>query len=166
MEMSVFSTPMFFRGVFVALIVIAAAADARAYRIPNLAVLALAAMGVVALLMRAPELIISNLLLAATALLVGYFLYRFTGLGAGDAKLISAIMVWFGAAGATSFLFWLGACAGVLAASLLIARRIWPSSSETTAPWRPLEKGAPVPFAVAIGPAAIIASLQFDSAIW
>lgn len=141
--------------------------DARTYRIPNIAVTALAAIGAIMILLAIPSASMLNFAVAAATLVIGFGLYRFTGFGAGDAKLLAAIMVWFGAAGIVPMLFWFGVCCAALALLLALGRRlagVTPMSGLQA--WRPLQKGAPVPLALAIGPSALIASTQFSNGIW
>ena len=149
--------PDLFSLVFAGLLSWVFLADARTYRIPNAAVAALALCGLAMLGLNAPQLIAPNLLLAAAALAVGYGLYRCIGMGAGDAKLLAAIAIWLGAEGLMAFLFWFGAGCAILSGGLAIGRRIACNVGGAPPAWRPLQKDAPVPLALAIAPAALFA---------
>lgn len=140
--------------------------DMLTYRIPNAAVAALAVIGAVLIALAAPGAIISHLVSAAAALVVGFGLYKFTGFGAGDAKFFAAIMIWFGVAGLIPLLFWFGLACAVLVVILALGRRLPLNPDSGLGAWRPLQKGAPVPLALAIGPAALIASTQFSNGLW
>lgn len=133
--------------------------DARTYRIPNMCVLFLAGMGVVLFAIYAPSELLTHGAVAAAALAIGFLLFRLIGLGAGDAKFIAAILIWFGLSKLVSFFFWFGVSSGILTMTLLAGRQISAHSNKTLFNWRPLQKGEPVPFALAIGPAAIITGM-------
>lgn len=73
-------------------------------------------------------------------------------IGGGDAKLVTALALWFGWPSVLTFLLLAMICGGVLAALLLAARRLAPAlpvSPERLAA-SPLAHGAPVPYGVAI----------------
>jgi len=145
--------------VFIILVAAAVIIDARTYRIPNWLTGAIAGLGLVFVIVTAPQTLLVNLAVAAATLAIGFGLYRFASFGAGDAKLFAAVMIWFGAAGVVPLLFWFGVACGVLVVLLLIGRRINFPEGSGLANWRPFQKGAPVPLALAIGPAAIAASV-------
>src|SRR5262245_46251156 len=77
---------------FAALFLAAAVFDGRSYRIPNWISAALVALFVVAGLASGESLLSfwPHVALGAGVLLIGYLLYLFTGMGAGDAKLGAA----------------------------------------------------------------------------
>ncbi len=140
--------------------------DANSYRIPNIYVGALALIGCFAILLLSPSAIGGHLIIAGIALATGYALYQFTGFGAGDAKFIAAVMLWLGAGGVIPFLFWFGVSCALLVIALVIGRRLHSIEKGSKNIWRPLQKGAPVPLALAIGPAAILASMQLENGFW
>ncbi|WP_290496071.1 A24 family peptidase [Hyphomonas sp. UBA4494] len=151
--------------VFVLFIAAITLIDARTYRIPNVILLVLAAFGLAAILLLTPSTVLTHLVAALVTLGVGYLLYTTTGFGAGDAKFFAVILLWFGAAGVIPLLFWFGLSCAVLVVLLAIGRRL-PLANTKLGAWRPLQKGAPVPLALAIGPAAIIASTQISNGLW
>lgn len=150
---------------FTGLCLVAIVADARTYRIPNWISLALLALFIgAAVISGKPASYWPHLAAGAGVLAVGYALYLFTGMGAGDAKLGAAAALWAGASGLYGLTFMLALAMSLLAFALIVARRALPASA-TTRP-RVFQKGAPVPLGVAIGLAAIAASFQFDPSLW
>lgn len=141
---------------FVALTALITVIDARTYKIPNKLLIVLSIIGLLSLLILSREGIGVHLLVAMVTLAIGYFLYLFTGFGAGDAKFFTVIMLWFGADGIIPMLYWFGVCCAVLVLLLVTARRFLDGKQTRLGGWRPLQKGAPVPLALAIGPAAVI----------
>jgi len=65
-----------------------------------------------------------NLALGLAVLLVGAVLFRFGLLGGGDIKLLAAAAPWVGWSELPSFLLWVALWGGVLAAAILIVRRL------------------------------------------
>jgi prepilin peptidase CpaA len=151
---------------FAILFLVAVVADARSYRIPNWVSIALVAVFLVAAVASGRPMISFwlHLAIGAGVLAVGFALYRFTGLGAGDAKLAAAAALWAGGSGLYPLTFALALAMSLLAVALVLARRVIPAG---TAP-RPkvFQKGAPVPLGIAIGLAAIWASFRFDPGLW
>ena len=144
-----------FWAVFITLIALITLVDARTYKIPNKILIVLSITGVVSLLVLHPEKTGCHLLAAAITLVIGYALYSFTGFGAGDAKFFSAITLWFGVDGILPLLYWFGICCAFLVVVLVVGRRLLDKTQHWLREWRPLQKDAPVPLALAIGPAAI-----------
>lgn len=132
--------------------------DARTYRIPNNLVLGFAAVGLISVFFISNEPYWSHLAAAAAALAVGFGLYLLTGLGAGDAKFIAAVFLWLGGDGVIPFLFWFGVSCVLLVIILGLGRRFSSNVEDGENIWRPFQKGAPAPLALAIGPASILAS--------
>jgi prepilin peptidase CpaA len=154
--------------VFAALFLAAAVFDARSYRIPNWISVALVALFLVAALMSGQPATSywPHLALGAGILLVGYLLYLFTGMGAGDAKLAAAAALWAGLPGLYAWTFFLALSMAVLALGLVAARRIVVATVGSEPKMRILQRGAPVPLGVAIAAAAILASGSFNPALW
>ncbi len=92
----------------------------------------------------------------------GVAAYRFRILGAGDAKLLTAIALWVSVDGLLQFLLFVVLCGGGLAVSLIIVRRLTLSlmvlraSPEQVALPRILVTNEMVPYGVAIAAAAVI----------
>lgn len=147
-------------GVFAILILAALITDIRTYRIPNILVTALAASGLIFVLAAAPGQLWEHVLAAGLALLIGFALHQLIGLGAGDAKLFAAVMLWLGAGGVVPFLFWFGLFCGMTTVILLLGRWATAASGQLFLGWKPFEKGAPAPLALAIAPAACMVGLQ------
>jgi prepilin peptidase CpaA len=153
---------------FAALFLAAAVFDGRSYRIPNWISVALAGLFVLTVLVsgKPPADYWPHLALGAGVLLIGYLLYLFTGMGAGDAKLAAAAVLWAGLSGLYSWTFFLALAMAVLAIGLVAARRIAFATVGAEPKLRILQRGAPVPLGVAIAAAAILASGSFDPALW
>jgi prepilin peptidase CpaA len=154
--------------VFAALFVAAAVFDGRSYRIPNWVSVALVALFVVAAIISGESLVEfwPHLALGVGVLLVGYLLYLFTGMGAGDAKLAAVAVLWAGLPGLYSWTFYLALAMAVLALVLVAARRVATAMAGAEPKLRILQRGAPVPLGVALAAAAILASGSFDTALW
>lgn len=138
-----------------ALMVLAAAEDVRALRIPNWLVAGIGLCWLAMLPLAAPGFgtIFAHLLTAACVLLVGILLFAKGWLGAGDGKLLAVCALWIGPEGALTFAAAttiLGGAVAVLLAVLL----------STRFSHLPLHDCAPVrersvPYGVAIAVAAI-----------
>jgi prepilin peptidase CpaA len=155
---------------FTLLVLIAAVADARSYRIPNWISLALAGLFAVALVVAVAvngqpiQSFWPHMLIGAAILGLGYALYLFTGMGAGDAKLAAAIGLWTGFSGLYMWTFTLAVAMAMLAIGLIVLRRALPAGvSQKT---RVFQKGAPVPLGIALGLSAIAASPWFNRALF
>jgi prepilin peptidase CpaA len=139
--------------------------DARSYRIPNWVSLALAGLFLLAVALSGKPILSfwPHLAACAGVLAVSFVLYRFTGLGAGDAKLAAAAALWAGASGLYILTFTLALAMSLLAFTLVVVRRVPAGAAPRP---RVFEKGAPVPLGIAIGFAAIAASFRFDPSLW
>jgi len=84
-------------GFFAGLLLVAAVSDIISYKIPNKVVLAIILLYPVLVLV-SPHRVdwISAILVAAIALAIGFVLFATKKLGAGDAKLMAATMLWAG----------------------------------------------------------------------
>lgn len=156
---------------FVALTLVAAYIDLVSYRIPNSLVLALIALFlVVALLHRNEVEWLSHLGAGIIILGAGIFLYGIRQMGAGDVKLLTALALWAGVIPLVPLLFYVSLCglAGMLVIVLLriVVPRFQPSLAVKGALPRVLTKGQGIPYAVGIGPGAIIASFSFAPWLW
>ncbi len=146
--------------VFPIVVTVAACYDLLTMQIPNRfpAALALAFLAL-ALLSGLPLQVIGLHLLAGLGVLVGTFaLFAFGYLGGGDAKLASAIALWVGIEQALPFLILTALFGGALSLIILSYRSMplpgfllgW------TAALRLHEKGAGIPYGVAIAAAALM----------
>ncbi len=84
--------------------------------------------------------------------IAGLALFHGGWMGGGDVKLLTAVSVWTGFAGLGVFLVWTAIAGGVLVIQLLLLRAL-PLPEDAP---RVLQRGAPVPYAVAIGAGAIM----------
>jgi prepilin peptidase CpaA len=153
---------------FAGLLLAAAVTDARSYKIPNWISIALVVLFIIAVLAsRQPALGFWPHVAAGLAVLaVGYILYMLTGMGAGDAKLAAAGALWSGVSGLYMVTFTLAVSMAALAFSLVALRRLVPAVSGAEPSTRMLQRGAPVPLGIALSAAMILASWQFDPALW
>ena len=152
--------------VFSGLFFAAAVIDARSYRIPNWIPLALAALFAVAVALSGKTIVDywPSFALGAGMMAIGYGLYAVTGMGAGDAKLAAAAVMWAGLAGLYAWVFALAMSMAALAVALIVLRRVAPAGQAAKA--RVLQRGAPVPLGIALAAASILASWRFDAALW
>ncbi len=153
---------------FAGLFLVAAAFDSRTYRIPNWISLALVGLFVVAVLVSGERVTAfwPHLALGLAILVVGYLLYQFTGMGAGDAKLAASAVLWTGFSGLYAWTFYLALSMAALALGLVIVRQVATVIAGAGTKPRILQRGAPVPLGVAIAAATILASGSFDPALW
>jgi prepilin peptidase CpaA len=165
-------------GIFAAIMVVAAVIDLISYRIPNALVVALLALFVLAAALNWSSVAWLNHLAAAVVVLgAGIFFYAFKQMGAGDVKFLAVVALWAGGpgpvfeSGLLPLLFWVAICGllGMLVIVVLrqLAPHFQPSTIEGKWPLpRVLRKGQGIPYAIAIGPGAIIASFSFSPWLW
>ena len=156
---------------FVALTLSCAAIDLVSYRIPNTLVLALIALFlIVALLHRTEVQWLGHLGAAIIVLGAGIFLYGIRQMGAGDVKLLTALALWSGVYPLVPLLFYVSLCglAGMLIIVILriFLPRLQPAAPDKRALPRVLTRGQGIPYAIGIGPGAIIASFGFAPWLW
>lgn len=84
------------------------------------------------------------------ALLICFGLFSVGVFGGGDAKLIPAVMVWVGPAGAIAFVYGLALAGGLLALTILMSRRFVPAHVVPGFLQRSVVEGPGIPYAVAI----------------
>ncbi len=100
--------------------------------------------------------------MGAGGLVVGFLLFTRNWIGAGDAKLFAAIALWMGWPGAGEFAVVAALIGGVLAVSLLLARK----AAAYAPPWPWLEgieqRTKHIPYAVALSGGALIAYPHTD----
>jgi len=145
-----------------ALVLTAAASDARSFKIPNWISLALLALFPVAALAAGlpPTTIGLHFGIGLATLVAGMAMFALRWLGGGDAKLFAAVALWMGWPAVVTFLALAAVAGGALAAALLLLR---------SAAFRPLallgprwvvrlaEPGEGVPYGVAIAVGALAA---------
>ena len=147
---------------FPALVIVAALRDATSMTIPNWISVALVvayAPAAVAVGL-APGVAGLSLALCVGALAVGIGMYALHWVGGGDAKLFAASALWLGLGGAAPFLLWTALAGGVLAVTLLSARRMVAISGfPVRRPWigRLLAPEGDIPYGIAIAAGALMA---------
>lgn len=94
----------------------------------------------------------SQLLAALAVFTVTAVLFSVNAIGAGDAKLLSALALWTGFQGLPSLIFWMAFFGGVLAFAAIVIRRHKPFKNVAAGAWLDqLQKGRnAVPYGVAI----------------
>ena len=163
---------------FAAMMIVAFVIDVISYRIPNTLVVALVALFLVVSALNWSEVEWLGHIAAAILIFgVGIFLYAIRQMGAGDVKLLGAVALWAGAvppfenwpSPVIVLLFYVALCGFlgmvVILALRLIVPRLQPITGQRPVP-RVLTKGQGIPYAIAIGPGAIIASFSFAPWLW
>ena len=144
---------------FPALMAFAASSDLLTMTISNRVSLALvAAFAVVALVSGASLPVIGmHAAAGAVVLVAGFTCFSFGWIGGGDAKLAAAIALWLGFSHLPEFLVYASLCGGALTL-LTIQFRLLPLPAALRRPWilRLHEKGAGVPYGIALAAAALL----------
>jgi prepilin peptidase CpaA len=158
--------------IFAGILLAAVVTDLMSYRIPNSLVAALIVLFFAVAGANASSVAwLSHLGAAILVLGSGIFLYALRQMGAGDVKLFAAVALWAGVFALPVLLFSVSVCGllGLLIifALRLVAPRLQPhtTSGRWTLP-RVLSKGQGIPYAIGIGPGAIIASFSFPPGFW
>jgi len=144
--------------------------DAIRLRIPNsVCVVILLLMPVWGLLQPAAIEWLNHLAGFGATFVLGFVLWRLRWFGGGDVKLMAAIALWFGIGDLGFYLVVVSLSGAVLALVLLAARplhALWMRRHTVGSVALPiLTKGAPVPYGMAIGFAALLLRrLMFDGA--
>lgn len=143
---------------FLAALADATLSDLAAFRIPNRDSIALVVLyGLAAMLSGAAmPAVLSHFGAAAAVFLGGAILFALGVWGGGDAKLLAAVAAWTGFAGLPRLLAVMAVAGGVLAAAVLILRRLRPVQDRTDKVWCDrLAASGHVPYAVAIAAGAL-----------
>jgi prepilin peptidase CpaA len=147
----------------------AGATDLLTMTIPNRISVALVVAFVIAALlsgMPLETLLLNHVLVGAAAFGTAILLWSLGGMGGGDAKLLSAVLLWIGYEHIGPYLLEMSILGGVLALAVLAYRIFVPSESLNVAPgWavRLHAKGTGIPYGLAIAGAAL---LTFPSTPW
>ena len=152
---------------------VAAAVDVLAFRVPNLAVLALCLLFVgVAVLRHHDVHWLNHLGAGAISLVAGIVLYLFYHMGAGDAKLLAAYALWAGLGGLVPLLFWTAISGFFVMILIVVLRRMMPALQRAIPPLAKVElpkvlvKRQGIPLGAGIVFGAIIASPSFPPWLW
>jgi len=160
-------------GLYLALLLWAAASDLARYRVPNAAVVALVVLFAGSfLLLGASSQWGQHLIAALLALGLGGGFYALGQMGAGDVKLIAAVSLWAGLAGLLPLLVLvavsgLGLMLVILALRQMpmIAARLGRTISVEGLP-RVMRRGEGIPYAVAIAAGAAAALPWYGPWLW
>lgn len=146
--------------VFPALVILGGVYDITSMKIPNWISITLAIAFVpVALVVQLPwQDIALSLGLGIAALVIGIALFAFRILGGGDAKLLSASVVWVGLSGLLPFLVATALAGGALSLFLIALRKWWPALPWAAPAWfeRLMEPKGDIPYGVAIAVGAVL----------
>jgi prepilin peptidase CpaA len=156
---------------FVVITLASAIIDIATYRIPNSLGLALIALFFVVALSHRNEVDwLSHLSASILVLGAGILLYSVGQMGAGDVKLLAALALWAGMFPLLPLLFFISLCGLVGLLVIVLLRMLMPrfvaSTPDKRALPRVLTKGQGIPYAVGIGPGAVIASFGFAPWLW
>jgi len=147
----------------------AAVWDLTTYTIPNRLVAVIAAAGVAAAGMAAPDLrgFAVGLGLAFGVLTVGALLFAIHIWGAGDAKLFAAVSLWTGTFGTTALVVRTAVFGGVFSLVLLMLRRLpfLKTIRRKLSGVALLSSTQGVPYGVAIAAAGIVAFFSHDTVL-
>lgn len=146
------------------LTLVAAISDLRSLRIPNWIPVAVAGLFLAALVAQ-PEVfrpVWLHVLMALGALGIGFLLFVFGIMGAGDTKLVSSLILWIGLKGLVSFVFFVAIWGGLLgvAALGLRSRKLFKNPREGGWVSKVQSGHNAVPYGVAISFGAIISFWQ------
>jgi prepilin peptidase CpaA len=103
------------------------------------------------------EILGGHIMAGIAAFVISYGLFAFRVFGGGDAKMIPAVMLWVGPAGAIPFVYFMAIAGGVCVVVILMVRKTVPVIILPRAIRAPFEEKAGVPYGVAIAFGALIA---------
>ena len=158
---------------FAAILLAATVTDVAAYRIPNMFVLALVVLFFVLAALHAPDVDwLSHVASLCLVFGAGIVVYALRQIGAGDVKLLAAIALWSGVYSLMDVLFWVSIC-GLMGMLMILALRallprlaiVAPGLRSQSLP-RVFSKGQGIPYGIAIGSGAILASFHFPEWLW
>lgn len=157
---------------FVGIMVAAVVIDLMSYRIPNELVIALLVLFVVVAALNWSEVPwVSHLAAGILIFGAGILFYAIRQMGAGDVKLLAVVALWSGVFPLPRLMVFVSVC-GLIGMLILIALRAVAArlrrqgASETRKLPRVLTKGQGIPYAIGIGPGAIITSFSFEPWLW
>ena len=150
--------------IFVAIMIAAVVIDLMSYRIPNELVLGLFVLFVVMAAINWTEVAwLSHVGAAILVFGAGLFFYAIRQMGAGDVKLLAVVALWSGVFALPYLMVFVSLCGLIGMFVIVVLRLIVPRlqaigpSGKQKLP-RVLTKGQGIPYAIGIGPGAIIAS--------
>ncbi|MEM9670541.1 MAG: prepilin peptidase [Pseudomonadota bacterium] len=98
-----------------------------------------------------------HLLTALVAFVIGFILFSFGAFGGGDAKMIPAVVLWYGPLGMIEFVFVMAITGGLLCLGILAARSAVPAEIAPGFAKPILSSKAGIPYGVAISAGALLA---------
>lgn len=152
---------------FSAFLVAAAFCDFNDLKVPNKLTAPFAAIGIGVSLLQGADIAMLAIAGALVVFLVGWAFFALGVMGGGDGKLMAAAAIWLGPYALLDFAVLIALFGGLLAATVLMFRRaesiqvyLGPTWMERLATPRP-----PVPYALAIAPAGIVACLRHSETL-
>ncbi len=149
-----------FAASFFALCLFAAVRDVETLTIPNWLNAWLAFLFVPACILAAPgwEVAGWHLLAGSLAFVISIILFTTGVFGGGDAKMIPGVMLWVGPGGTIDFIYGMAVAGGILAVTVILARRLVPAHAAPGFAFQTLQVGKGVPYGVAIAVGAFLAA--------
>lgn len=152
---------------FSAIMIAAAVIDLISYRIPNVLVgILIVLFAMVAGANWSEVAWLSHIAAGILVFGAGLFLYAIRQMGAGDVKLFGVLALWSGVYGLPALMFFVAVCGLLGMVLILILRLIVPRLLPGGGLPRVLTPGQGIPYAIGIGPGAIIASFSFAPWLW
>jgi len=161
---------------FVLLALAAAASDALTFRIPNVIIVGLLVLFVVAVALASTKKIpipwANHIGAGALSLAVGLLLYGVGQMGAGDAKLLAVVALWAGLSKLILLLFALAVTGVGALLAILILRRLLGWLNRNKPDWkkselpRVLRTGEGIPYGVAIVLGTVFVAGGFPHWLW
>ena len=152
------------------MMIAAAVIDLISYRIPNGLVLALFGLfAIVAVINWSVVPWLSHIGAAILVFGAGVIFYAIRQMGAGDVKLLAVVALWSGVFALPSLMVFVSVCGLVGMLVVIALRAIVPRLQLATSAKRlprVLTKGQGIPYAIGIGPGAILASFSFSPWLW
>ena len=149
-----------FTFVFLSLCIYAALRDIETLTITNGLNLTIAFLFFPAIIIAAPgwDVFGAHLLAGAIAFVISVVLFAFGVFGGGDAKMIPGVMLWLGPQATMPFLTAMAVVGGLLAVSVMIARKLVPAHAAPGFALETMQANNGVPYGVAIAGGAIFAA--------
>lgn len=143
------------------LAIIAALNDLTTMKIPNwISIALIVGFFPVALYFKLPLMVVGiSVALAVIALVISMGMFALNWIGGGDAKLISASVLWLGVSGSLPFMLYTALAGGAFCVLLIMARRRLPMFAQTGPAWimQLMQPKADIPYGVAIAIGALLA---------
>jgi len=160
-------TEIIFFIVFSGFLIAAAISDFSHLKVPNTLCACLAAAGLGAVWMQGPGALAVAMGIGLSVFLVGWVLFALGIMGGGDGKLMAATAIWLSPVALADFAVLIALFGGALAILILVVQRSQSAQVYLVAVWmeRLAAPRPPVPYAIAIAPAGILAFMRHPHAL-